>query len=125
MDKKNKIEALEIVGWTHPSEADSKKAVKWLNNLSFDKCVYPEHLMVEKKPPSCMFVPNTKILQIMIDTLINSSDKDHLLAKFCDQEILYTNPDESIVNSEQYDSLHRMKDDPHKVVSIELDEEKD
>ena len=72
-----------------------------------------------------MFVPNTKILQIMIDTLINSSDKDHLLAKFCDQEILYTNPDESIVNSEQYDSLHRMKDDPHKVVSIKLDDEKD
>ena len=84
MDKKNKIEALEIVGWTHPNEADSKKAVKWLNNLSFDKSVYPEHLMVEKKPPACMFVPNTKIMQIMIETLINSSDKDHLLAKFCD-----------------------------------------
>ena len=49
----------------------------------------------------------------MIETLINSSDKDHLLAKFCDQEILYTNPDDSIPNTEQYENFHRMKYDHH------------
>ena len=57
MDKKNKVDSLEMIGWTHPGEADSRKAVKWLQNLSFDDYVYPEHLMVPEKPPSCVFVP--------------------------------------------------------------------
>ena len=120
MDKKNLITALEIVGWTHPSEADSKKAVKWLNSLEFDKSVYPEHLMVAKKPPACMFVPEPKLLHIMIETLIKSSDKDHLLAKFCDQEILYTPPDESIQKTDSL-NYHRMKDGPG---TIEFDDSK-
>ena len=47
----------------------------------------------------------------MIETLIKSSDKEHLLAKFCDQEILYTPPDESIQKSNSLD-YHRMKDGP-------------
>ena len=44
----------------------------------------------------------------MIETLIKSVDKDHLLAKFCDQEILFTPPDESIQKTESL-NYHRMK----------------
>ena len=56
----------------------------------------------------------------MIETLIKSSDKDHLLAKFCDQEILYTPPDESIQKADSLE-YHRMKDAPG---TIEFDDAK-
>ena len=33
MDKTNKVDSFEMIGWSHPDQADSRKAVKWLKNL--------------------------------------------------------------------------------------------
>ena len=59
-------------------------------------------------------------MHIMIETLIKSADKDILLAKFCDQEILHTIIDETA--TEGYQSLNRTKGQS-RTVTIELEGE--
>ena len=49
MDKTNKIESLEMVGWSHPDAGHSQKAIKWLKALDFGVDVYPKHLMDNNK----------------------------------------------------------------------------
>ena len=49
MDKTNKIESLEMVGWSHPDAGHSQKAIKWLKALDFGVDIYPKHLMDNNK----------------------------------------------------------------------------
>ena len=62
MDKINKIDLFEMIGWSEPSAVDGRKAIKWLKSISFENSVYPAHLMTATKPPACVFVPETKLL---------------------------------------------------------------
>ena len=86
MDKKNKVETFEQVGWSDPVTSNSTKAIKWLKNLTFDENVYPKRLINENNPPSVVFIPEKKLLQIMIETTIKCDDRHQLMAKFCDME---------------------------------------
>ena len=86
MDKENRVKSFEMIGWTDPSQADSRKAVKWLKDLTFDKNVYPDHLMVASKPPACVFGPEPELMRKMIDVVSKSTDPDTILAKFCDMD---------------------------------------
>ena len=90
MDKKNKIKSFETVGWVHPKETTDAKSVEWLRNLSFDKNLYSDESMKEKKAPACIFVPEKKLMRVMIEQVIEcqdkKSDKHELLYKFCDMD---------------------------------------
>ena len=86
MDKKNKVETFEQVGWSDPATSNSTKAIKWLKNITFDENVYPKRLINEDSPPSVVFIPEKKLLQIMIETTIKCDDRHQLMAKFCDME---------------------------------------
>ena len=88
MDLLNKISSFDMIGWTDPNQPNnSSKAMIWLKSLKHDEYMYPKDTFDPKKPPSCIFVPETAIMNKMIVTVAqNSEDIGWLLAKFGDME---------------------------------------
>merc|ERR1712060_186990 len=56
----------------------------WLRSLTWDTYAYPEHLFNAEKCPQTIFVPETPILNKMIETVAKIGDKRLILAKFSD-----------------------------------------
>ena len=79
MEYKSNIESFETVGWTDPKDPTSIKAIDWYKEITFEKPIYPEHLINERKPPACVFVPSEMLLRSMIEATIEYSDVYELL----------------------------------------------
>ena len=62
-----------MIGWADPVNPNPKQAIKWLKSLQHDTYVYPENIFDHKRPPVCIFVPETHILNKMIETLAKSN----------------------------------------------------
>lgn len=75
-----------MLGWSDPVTSNTTKVVKFIKNITFENFVYPENLMVEEKPPACIFVPSTAILNKMIEAAAKHTNKHILLSKFNDQK---------------------------------------
>ena len=87
LNTKNHINSFEMIGWTDPSQPNPNKARTWLRSLSHENFVYPEELFDPKKPPVCIFVPETPILNKMIEACARNMENKHMLyAKFSDME---------------------------------------
>ena len=78
---------------TDPDEANFAQSIKKarkLCTLAFDDCyVYPAHVRKEakerKRPPKCIFIPNTNVLRKMIRALVNkkaNESKESFLFRF-------------------------------------------
>ena len=78
-----------MIGWTDPSSPDPRKPMKWLKSLNHENFIYPAHLN-DPNPlnsPPCVFVPDTAILNKMIEVVArNIMDKNVLYSKFSDME---------------------------------------
>ena len=86
LDKKNLLENLTTIGWTNPDAPNPQKALQWLKSLRHDVFLYPEKCFDPKKPPTCIFVPDTPTLNKLIEAVARTPDnKDLLYAKFSDQ----------------------------------------
>ena len=86
MDKENRVFSFDSIGWTDPKDATPGKTLKWFHSLNFEKDVYPNNLINEEKPPSCVFVPDQKLMHTMIEATANSETLEELLFKFCDKD---------------------------------------
>ena len=86
LDKTNKIENFETLGWSDPVTCNATKVIKNIKNITFENFVYPEELMNPDKPPACIFVPSTAILNKMIEAAAKHTNKHLLLARFSDQK---------------------------------------
>ena len=76
-----------MIGWTDPMQPDPKKALQWLKALRHDVYLYPMETFNKKKPPACVFVPETAVLNKLIEAVARTpGNKELLYAKFGDQE---------------------------------------
>ena len=76
-----------MIGWTDPDKPNPQKAIKWLKSLTHDSFIYPQTNFDREKPPACIFIPETNILNKMIETVArNQKNKDMLFAKFSDMQ---------------------------------------
>ena len=89
MDRMNTIDSFEEVGMCNPfrTKKSLEKAKNSINELEFDTEVYPKAIfeaittaivMKEEKinPPKCIFVPDTKMIRIMIKALLTYGKND-------------------------------------------------
>lgn len=88
IDKKNKIQSLEDIGWADPEKKDSlAKALKAIQNITFDVDVYSEQEMSGDKPPACKFIPTPKVMKSIVKVVAQNGHKgsvDKILHKFGD-----------------------------------------
>ena len=87
IDTKHKVDNLNTIGWTDPATPNPQKALLWLKSLNHTVFIYPEDTYDPLKPPSCVFVPDTAVLNKLIEAVARTPDnKDLLYAKFSDQK---------------------------------------
>lgn len=80
IDKKNLVDNFSMIGWASPDAPNPQKALQWLRALKHDELLYPEQCYSDpKKPPSCIFVPETQILNKMIETVARTPNNKTLL----------------------------------------------
>lgn len=82
MDKKHKIESFEMIGMTEPSKSVLDSAILWLDNsLHHEVKVYPVTCYEEEdiRPPNCIFVPDTPILNKLLEITAKHPDEIELI----------------------------------------------
>ena len=85
MNKKHKVESFDMIGMSDPVNGKPDKALKWLRSLSHETRVYPEETYFEDddRPPICIFVPETALLNKMLEACAkNSHNVELLFSKF-------------------------------------------
>lgn len=85
MNKKHKIDSFEMIGMTDPVNSKPERPIKWLRQLNIESRVYPLEAYEEndEAPPYCIFVPETTILNKMIETCAKyPNDPELIFSKF-------------------------------------------
>ena len=85
MNKKHKVDSFDMIGMSDPVNGKPDKAMKWLRALHHETRVYPEETYFEddSRPPICIFVPETALMNKMLEaTAKNSHNMELLLSKF-------------------------------------------
>jgi len=90
LDVKHTISSFECIGLSDPSEKNPTKPLKWLRSLHHDVLIYPEDVYDPegKRPPPCLFVPEPKLLDKMIEASARYYDNIPMMyAKFNTMEM--------------------------------------
>ena len=69
LNKTNLVDSFDLIGWCDPKKPKPEKAIQWLKSLTHDNFIYPMETFDPNKPPVCIFVPEEKILNKMIETV--------------------------------------------------------
>ena len=89
VDTKFKVKTFDSVGWSDPTTNTYNKALKYLQLLSFDKALYDKDLLNSEAPPPCVFMPEKKMMEKIVQTVMKYSYEGRkiCLSKFCDMEL--------------------------------------
>ena len=90
LDRKHTISSFEFIGLADPNEKNPIKSLKWLKSLHHDVLIYPAECYdpEQKKPPSCLFVPEPALMNKMIEAAARYHDNVPMLyAKFNTMEM--------------------------------------
>ena len=85
INKAQKIDSFKMIGMTDPVNGTPEMCHNWFRILHHESKVYPESAYDPEGqcPPSCIFVPETKLLKRMIETCaLNHYDINLLFVKF-------------------------------------------
>jgi hypothetical protein len=89
VDTKFKVKTFDSIGWSDPTNNSFNKALKYLQLLSFDKALYDKDLLNSEAPPPCVFMPEKKMMEKIVQTVMKYSYEGRkvCLSKFCDMEL--------------------------------------
>lgn len=85
MNKDHKIETFQMIGMTAPVNGTTDQCLNWLRTLHHANKVYPEETYdpEDKRPPNCIFVPDTPILNQMLETCAKHPDDiEYIYSRF-------------------------------------------
>jgi len=67
IEKKNFLTSFEEIGYIDPTVNNGKtKTEKIINGMNINKNIYPDKLMVESRPPKCVFCPDKQLMRKII-----------------------------------------------------------
>ena len=76
LSRRNKVCSFASIGCCDPSKEKShKQALKSMNELMLEDEVY-EDMNIGKRPPKCIFIPDKKMVRIMIKAVLNFKDRE-------------------------------------------------
>ena len=85
MEKRQKIESFKTIGMIDPTIGSADHCLIWLRSLHHDEKIYPAEMYdpEDERPPNCIFVPSTNILNLMIETCANHPENiEYIFSRF-------------------------------------------